>query len=97
MKRTRQIMAIAGIVILVGLYVVTLILAIVNNEYTTRWFTAAIVATVVIPVLIYVYQWIYKSLKKSADEARTGSYIVPDEAEDIPDASDDKDDASGAE
>ena len=71
MKRTRQILAIIGIVILVGLYITTLVLAIVNNEYTKRFFTASIICTVVIPVLIYVYQWLYKLVKKDASETES--------------------------
>ena len=78
MKRTRQIMAIIGIIILVGLYIVTLILAIMNNEYTKRWFTAAIVCTVVVPILIYVYQWLYKLVRKDAQDAKTKNYIQED-------------------
>ncbi len=81
MKRMKQILAIIGIVILVGMYVTTLILAIMNNELTNRFFTASIVATVVIPVLIYVYQWLYKLLKKAASEAHTNIIQAPSEDE----------------
>ena len=67
MNKTKRILAIIGIIILVGLYVTTLILAIVDNEYTRKFFTASIVCTVVIPVLIYIYQWLYKLLKKDSE------------------------------
>ena len=68
MKRTKQILAIIGIIILAGLYITTLVLAIVNNELTQRFFIASIVCTVVVPVLIYVYQWLYRLIKKDASQ-----------------------------
>ena len=74
----KRIVAIAGIVILVGMYIVTLILAIMNNELSNRFFTASIVCTVVIPVLIWVFQWLYKMVKKDAEEARNIGYDTTD-------------------
>jgi cytochrome bd-type quinol oxidase subunit 1 len=67
-KNAKRILAIAGIIILAGLYIVTLILAIADNKYTQRWFIACIFATVVLPVLIYIYQWLYKTVKKKTGE-----------------------------
>lgn len=81
MKRTKQILAIIGIVILVGMYVTTLILAIMNNELSNRFFMASIICTVVVPVLIYIYQWLYKLVKKAADDSREGVYIQDDAPE----------------
>ena len=77
----KRIIAIIGIIILVGMYGVTLALAIMNNELTHRFFNASIVCTVVIPVLIWVYQWIYKMVKKDADDARTKNYIEEDKTD----------------
>lgn len=74
MKNVKRIMAIVGIVLLLGLYIVTFIVAVAGGEGTGQLFTACIVATVVIPVLIYVYTWIYKLVKKDADEARQKMY-----------------------
>ncbi len=76
MNVVKRILAIIGIVILVGLYVTTLILAISGDESYTRWFTASIVATVVVPVMLYVYQWLYKLVKKQAEDGRSGPEII---------------------
>lgn len=75
----KRIAAIIGIALLAGMYIATLILAIMNNDLTKRFFTASIICTVVIPVLIWVYQWIYKLVKKDAADARTKNYIREDD------------------
>ena len=76
MKKTKQILAIAGIILLVLLYLSTLICAIIDRTETMRLFMASIFATVVIPVLIWAYTFIYKLLKnnygdKTSDGATT--------------------------
>lgn len=63
MKKVKQILAIIGVILLVGLYLSTLILAIFGNSNTMNLFIASIVATVIIPVLIWAYSMIYRLLK----------------------------------
>jgi hypothetical protein len=53
MKKIKQILAITGAVLLVGLYLTTLILAITDSSETMNVFFASVVATVMIPVLIW--------------------------------------------
>ena len=50
----KRILALIGIIILVGLYVAAFILAILNSPDTRRMFMAAIVCTVMIPVMIHL-------------------------------------------
>ena len=50
----KRILAIAGIVILVLLYLLTFIFAILNHPDTGRLLMAAIVCTVFIPVMIHL-------------------------------------------
>ena len=69
--KVKRIMAVIGIIILVGLYITTLILAIFGNEHTNSWFMACIAATVIIPIMIWVYSWLYKLLKKDVADARS--------------------------
>ena len=64
MKNLKRILAIIGIIVIVGLYVITLILAVTNSESTQRLFIASIVATVVVPCLLYIFNWVYGLLKK---------------------------------
>lgn len=71
MKKTKQILAIIGIILLVLLYLSTLICAIIDRTETMRLFMASIFATVVIPVLIWAYTFIYRLIKKDSEESNT--------------------------
>jgi amino acid transporter len=63
MKKVKQIFAIAGSVLLIGLYLTTLILAITDSSETMNVFFASVVASVIIPVLIWAYTFIYRLVK----------------------------------
>ncbi len=52
--------ALLAIIIIVLLYLTTLILAILNNEYTQKFFFASLFASVFIPVMLYLIMWIAK-------------------------------------
>jgi len=62
----RRIGAWAGIVVLFGIYVVTLISAILQKESTGGLFIASLYCTFVIPVWIFVLQAIYNRTHKDA-------------------------------
>ncbi|MCI5919664.1 MAG: hypothetical protein MRZ75_10115 [Roseburia sp.] len=64
MKKIKQILAILGIVLLVGLYISTLVCALSDSPDYERMLSASVYATVIIPVLIWAYSFIYKLLKK---------------------------------
>ena len=51
----KRILAICGVVILVGLYVSTLVLALLQNKHTSELLMISIGATIIIPVFIYIY------------------------------------------
>lgn len=63
MKKVRQILAVIGILLLVGLYAATLVLALTDDPNTMSAFRASIYCTVLVPVLIWAYTFIYKLLK----------------------------------
>ena len=69
MKKGKRILAICGILLLAGLYIVTLLLAIFGNEHTTTWFMACIIATIIVPIMLWVYTWLYNRLKSDVAEA----------------------------
>lgn len=78
MKKIKQILAILGCILLVGLYVSTLVFALIGSEDTMNLFRASVYATVVVPVLIWAYSFIYRLLKnhsgdikKDSDEEKT--------------------------
>ena len=67
-KRTpKQIAALLCVVILVGMYVLTLIVACLDFPGAGSWFAACLFATIGLPILLWVYLWLYKLMKdKSA-------------------------------
>ncbi|MCF0142413.1 MAG: hypothetical protein HUJ75_03445 [Parasporobacterium sp.] len=69
-KRVKQILAIIAIVIILGLYITTLILAVTGNESTDKLFTLSIAATIVVPGAMYIFSWIYKKVHSDAEEGR---------------------------
>lgn len=58
----KQIAAIVCIVLLVGLYVVTLIAAIFGRPGTRSLFGLCLMATFVIPLITWIYIWMYGKL-----------------------------------
>ena len=58
----KRIAAILGIILLLGLYVVTLIVAIVDRSTSGEWFMICLIATVTVPLLIWIYTWMYGML-----------------------------------
>lgn len=66
-KKVKQILAIIGIVVLVGLYVSTIVCALSSSDNFMNLLLASIYATVIIPVLIWAYSFIYKLLIKDQD------------------------------
>lgn len=73
MKKTKQILAVIGIVLLAGLYLSTLILAVLGKEFF-QLFMASIVSTIMIPVLIWAYTFLYRLSKR-----RYGKDAEPEE------------------
>lgn len=55
----KRIAAIAGIVLLAFLYLLTLIAAIGDFEGADRLFAASMAATVCVPILLWIYIWLY--------------------------------------
>ena len=66
-KKLKRILALAGVIILVGLYLITFILAFVDPTDSKNWLKASIVCTIMIPVFFYAYLLVYRNLKKPDD------------------------------
>lgn len=64
MKKLKRISALIGVIILIGLYLLTLIAAIFNTPQKHGLFMACIFATFAVPAIIYAIQLIYRVLKK---------------------------------
>ncbi|MBQ9142022.1 MAG: hypothetical protein IJX63_09565 [Lachnospiraceae bacterium] len=62
-KRTsKQIVALAGVILLALLYIITLFAAIFNPDGAGMLFRGCLGATVVVPILIWFYIWMYGKL-----------------------------------
>lgn len=69
MKNVKRILAMLGVILLIGLYLSTLLCALFAKENLMPLLTASIYATFVIPVLLWAYSFIYKLVhKKNKDE-----------------------------
>lgn len=59
----KRILAIIGVVLLLGMYAATFIFALMNSPTSANLFMASLIATIIVPVLIYGYSLVYKYLK----------------------------------
>ena len=64
-EKIKRILALIGVILLLGIYLVTLILAFVDPTASKDWLKAAVSATLVIPVLLYGYILVYRILTKN--------------------------------
>ena len=60
----KQVAAIVCIVLLVGMYVATLVVALLDFPGADRLFQACLVATIGLPILLWIYIWLYQQVKK---------------------------------
>ena len=61
-RNSRQIVAMAGVVLLVLLYVATLVTAIADSSQSAKWFRICLFATFALPLVIWIYSWMYARL-----------------------------------
>ena len=63
MKKTKQVLAIIAIVLLLGMYVAAFVLAFMKSEHAQILFRAALGATILVPVLLYLVLMVARMLK----------------------------------
>lgn len=68
MKNIKQILAILGIVLILGLNVFVVFAAGTASEDGMGMFGGAVVAMVMVPVLLWIYLYIYKLMKKRNED-----------------------------
>lgn len=76
MKKVKRILAIIGVILLIGLYLSTLFCALFAKENLMSLLMASIYATFVIPVLIWAYTFIYKLVKKNDEDEKNEDSTV---------------------
>jgi len=77
----RRIAAMAGVIFLGLLYIVTLIVALIGHSASGRLLWSCIFATVAVPILIWVYIWLYEKItgRRNLTESPAGSFTEPDD------------------
>jgi len=76
---SKQVVAMAGVILLVLLYVVTLIVSIIDKSASGQWFMICLMATVAIPILIWIYTWMYGKLTGKKTIADVNANFGPDD------------------
>ncbi len=67
MAKLKKIFAIAGVVILLGMYLLTFISAIFATPNTHSLFLGSLAATIIVPIFLYAYMLIYKVVYKNRE------------------------------
>ena len=70
MKKIKQILALAGAVLLVCMYAATLIFALIDSPAASGLFKASVAATILIPVLLYGFIMIARLLKDHNEDPK---------------------------
>ncbi len=63
MQKVKRLLALAGAILLVIMYLSTLIFSLMSGELALGLFKASIFCTVAVPVMLYAYMLIYRVLK----------------------------------
>lgn len=67
MKKVQRVLAIFGIILLLGLYLSTLIFALMGKDFFPL-FMASLFSSFVLPVFLWIYSFIYKLVKKDKSQ-----------------------------
>ncbi len=63
MNKLKRILALAGAVLLIGMYAATLVFALMDSPAASDLLKASIAATILIPVLLYAFILVTRLLK----------------------------------
>lgn len=77
--KVRRILATMGILLLLGLYVTTLICAIIQTPFAHRLFQASLYGTFVIPVILYAFMIALKISgkdRKNSDDSSASDQTI---------------------
>jgi len=71
----RQIVAASGIILLIGLYIVSLVLGILAKPGAEGMFMASLACTIIVPVGVYGLIWLYDIRKKNKENGMTAGEL----------------------
>ena len=77
MNKVRRIFALAGIILLAAMYILTMVFALMKHPMATQLLMAAVFCTVAVPVLLYAMLLVAKNLKGRGTD--TSGRDVPEE------------------
>lgn len=66
----KRIFSLLTAAVLIGLYVLTLIFALMQKPETTTLLMASVAATILVPITIYAYQRIYNLINKNEKQGQ---------------------------
>lgn len=78
MKKAKQIAAIISIILLAGMYVLTLVFAIFDRSETMALLKTSVYCSIVIPVFLYVFLLITKLIKDKGNENTKNANTLPE-------------------
>lgn len=64
MKKIKRILALAGVLLLAGLYASTLVTALMDSPQAGDWFKASVACTIGVPVVLYACILVHRWMKK---------------------------------
>ena len=68
MKKTKRILAVLGIILLITMYASTLIFALIDHSASLGLLKASISCTIFVPVLLYAYTLFYRLLHRNDED-----------------------------
>lgn len=68
--KLKRILAVIGVILLAGLYISTLVFAIIGTPFAISMLKASVFATIFIPILLYVFNMVVKHLKGDSAEKK---------------------------
>lgn len=68
-RTTKQIAALICVIILAGMYIVTLVVACLDFKDSGRLFAACLLATIGLPILLWIYIWLYSRIQDRRGES----------------------------
>lgn len=68
MKKIKRILAVTGALLLAGMYVSTLVFALIKSPAALAWLKASVACTILFPVMLYGYIIVYRVLNGKPDK-----------------------------
>lgn len=70
--KAKQILAIIAIVLLVGMYVSSLVFALIGSDWAQPFLQASVYMTMLVPIVLYAFTLAWKHRKKKDDDSEQG-------------------------